>query len=224
MPHIQPGRRALPPVQRHGHDHRPGLGRQERVSATRVADGVYTFKVDATDIAGNAADQQTASVIVDDTYPPRGLRGSNPYFSPNDDGEKDDTILPLVASDANGFASWSLNVRNWNDIVVRSTSGLGAPPAAFTWDGYDDGNGLVLSGTYGYSLTVTDPSDNETTSAPRYLVVDSGGPTADNPTASYAVFSPRGTRADDSLAAGNGYPGTSLGPSPSTRSPPSTGT
>src|SRR5439155_14246652 len=38
-------------------------------SVTAVADGIYTYKIDASDAAGNAAVQQTGTVTVD-TLPP----------------------------------------------------------------------------------------------------------------------------------------------------------
>ncbi|MBI4728076.1 MAG: hypothetical protein HY775_01025 [Acidobacteria bacterium] len=116
-------------------------------------------------------------LVLGDIWKPviSGFAATNPAFSPNSDGVKDDTILTAGLSDESPPISWTLDVKDSAGAVVRSFSGPDAPVAA-TWDGRDSSGNLVPDGPYTAVLSATDDWGNVQT-ALLPAIVDTAAPT-----------------------------------------------
>ena len=100
-------------------------------------------------------------------------------FSPT--GEKAVTRIDLHARTKSEFESWTLELVDKADAVVRRFGGRGQPPSHIQWDGKDE-NGLPLAdGVYRYTFTVKDAQGRVLKSEPRTLEISTGGPQGDVP-------------------------------------------
>jgi len=108
-------------------------------------------------------------------------------FSPT--GEQAVTRISLNARTKAGPLTWTLEIVNKSDDVVRRFGGQGQPPSHLEWDGKDE-NGLPLpDGFYRYSLVVKDAVGRVVSGPVRVVAISTGGPqgsvpivpSADNP-------------------------------------------
>lgn len=102
-----------------------------------------------------------------------------PVFSPT--GEKAVTRIDLHARTKGEFESWTLELVDKADVVVRRFGGRGQPPSHIQWDGKDE-NGMPLAdGVYKYTFTVKDAQGRVLKSDPRTIEISTGGPQGDVP-------------------------------------------
>ena len=95
-------------------------------------------------------------------------------FSPN--GEHPVTRILLNSRTKAETESWTLDVVNKSESLVRRFGGKGKPPAHVEWDGKDE-TGLALpDGVYRYRLTVTDHVGRVVASAERTVEISTEGP------------------------------------------------
>lgn len=95
-------------------------------------------------------------------------------FSPT--GEHAVTHITLNARTKAVPATWTLDIVNKADEVVRRFGGQGQPPAHLEWDGKDE-NGLPLpDGIYRYSLAVKDSVGRVVAGPVRMVAISTGGP------------------------------------------------
>jgi len=95
-------------------------------------------------------------------------------FSPT--GEHAVTHITLNSRTKASPATWTLDIVNKADEVVRRFGGQGQPPAHLEWDGKDE-NGLPLpDGTYRYSLVVKDTVGRVVAGPARLVAISTGGP------------------------------------------------
>jgi hypothetical protein len=95
-------------------------------------------------------------------------------FSPT--GESAVTKILLQSRTKAETESWSLDLRNKGDEVVRRFGGKGVPPAHLLWDGKDE-TGLPLpDGIYRYDLVVKDSEGREIVSPTRTVQISTSGP------------------------------------------------
>jgi len=95
-------------------------------------------------------------------------------FSPT--GERAVTKISLNARTKAAPESWTLDILNKSDEMVRRFGGQGQPPSHLQWDGKDE-NGLPLAdGTYRYSLVVKDAAGRAVAGPVRAVVISTGGP------------------------------------------------
>jgi hypothetical protein len=100
-------------------------------------------------------------------------------FSPT--GEHAVTRIDLRARTKSDADTWTLDMVDKSDSVVRRFGGKGQPPSHIQWDGKDE-NGLPLAdGVYRYTLTVTDAKGRVLKSEPRTIEISTGGPQGDVP-------------------------------------------
>jgi len=103
---------------------------------------------------------------------------SNDPFSPNSDGSYDTTLVTVAAT-----ASQTLYLNIYNATNVRkrtglALSGLGESYTA-TWNGKDDGETVVVDGTYRIKVSDENTGDQANESAEtKTLVVDTAAPTS----------------------------------------------
>jgi hypothetical protein len=95
-------------------------------------------------------------------------------FSPT--GEHAVTKISLNARTKAEPQTWSLDILNKSDEVVRRFGGQGQPPSHLQWDGKDE-NGMPLAdGNYRYSLVVHDAAGRVVTGPTHVLEISTGGP------------------------------------------------
>ena len=95
-------------------------------------------------------------------------------FSPT--GEHAVTRISLNSRTKASPVTWTLDVVNKSDEVVRRFGGAGQPPSHLEWDGKDE-NGLPLpDGIYRYSLVVKDAVGRTVTGPVRTVAISTGGP------------------------------------------------
>ena len=95
-------------------------------------------------------------------------------FSPT--GEQAVTKISLNARTKSGPSTWTLEIVDKSDEVVRRFGGQGQPPSHLEWDGKNE-NGLPLpDGFYRYSLVVKDAAGRVVAGPPRFIAISTGGP------------------------------------------------
>jgi len=120
-----------------------------------VADGVYSYKITATDKAGNISPiTQIANIIYSAEKPGTNItvKGSR-YFSPNNDKIQDtvffDITIPSGSKNGgNRLTNWSIEIINETGTIVKTFSGTEDAPTSISYDGKDENNNLLPDGTY----------------------------------------------------------------------------
>jgi len=159
-----------------------------------IIEGNYVLQLKAIDLAGNIA-IATQEVLVD-FQPPRieAVNVSNPYFSPNGDGRKDNTEIKFRLND--NYAKkikTTIMVVDKNDEIVKqlvAREELAPGKYSFTWEGIVNGGWLTVDGAYKFKIYAEDEAGNigQVNSDP--VVVDTVPPRIFNLTADPNPFSP----------------------------------
>ncbi|UCF04098.1 MAG: PorV/PorQ family protein [bacterium] len=102
-----------------------------------------------------------------------------PVFSPL--GTESVTKFHLEARTKAEAVSWSLDIVDKSNRIVRSFSGNGRPPAHVMWDGKDETGLSLADGVYRYRLVVTDVAGQETVGRERSVEIITSGPQGDVP-------------------------------------------
>ena len=123
-------------------------------------DGVYSYRITATDRAGNTSSPTVISNIIYSAEKPVTnimISGSR-YFSPNGNGVNDtmrfDVRIPLPDPiSGNRLTGWEVIVLASDGKTVRTFSGESEPPTVIEFDGKDDKGALLSDGTYQARVT-----------------------------------------------------------------------
>ena len=142
------------------------------VDGTPVADGTYSYRIDATDVWWNAS-YKTGTVTVDLTGPT--LTGvtpgadADPWIAPNGDGVRESVAFAGTMSEAGSIAAY---VRDAGGTLIRSFSAPATTmSAALSWDGRANDGSVVLDGTYDIRLIPRDGVGNAGSSVMRSVTV-----------------------------------------------------
>jgi len=128
-------------------------------------------------------------VGVADTRPPV-IRVDYPqpaHFSPNNDGKADTLDIPLSITDQSYIVSWSMEIKDERDMVVRvienkeqrfesfnfkdffsrifSVKNQIEIPEVIIWNGYNSSGQMCADGKYTFTITSADDSGNSATTA-----------------------------------------------------------
>jgi hypothetical protein len=95
-------------------------------------------------------------------------------FSPT--GEHAVTRISLNARTKGNPDSWTLDILDKSDAVVRRFGGAGQPPSHLEWDGKDESGMPLADGTYRYHLVVKDKEGRQLTSSTHAVVISTAGP------------------------------------------------
>ena len=175
-----------------------------------VSDGVYSYKVTATDRAGNTSAPATITNIIYSAEKPATnitINGSR-FFSPNGNGINDtmkfDVKIPVPdasASTGNKLTAWKVEIIGTNGKVYKSFSGgeNENPPETIEFDGHGEDGSVAPDGMYQARVTakylngyepdpVNSPVFTLDTTAPKAVVKASG-----------TIFSPDGDGNQDTL-------------------------
>jgi flagellar hook assembly protein FlgD len=126
---------------------------------TPVADGVYSYSVEAADRAGNkSAPARVANIIYSADQPVTNItiNGSR-YFSPRTASPRSSVTFDLVvpepgkAGDAdatNWLEGWSVDILDQTDQVRKTFSGITSAPAQLVFNGLDQQDQALADGNY----------------------------------------------------------------------------
>ena len=154
-------------------------------------DGVYRYRISATDPAGNRASAELNNIILNTESTPVGLLISSAQFSPNGDGRQDELVIRPDLENTVGIVSWNIAVRTMDGTVVRTYQDLSGVPRAVTFDGRTDTGERVPEGQYFAELEVVYRNGNRPSAQSPIFVVDVTPPLADA-RADAELFSPNG--------------------------------
>lgn len=120
-----------------------------------LPDGVYSYKVSATDRAGNESNPASITNIIYSADKPAtniSIAGSK-YFSPNGNGVNDtisfNVRIPVPDSKSvNKLIEWAVRVTDGKGSVVRTFIGNDNPPSSVTFDGKTDSGADAAEGKY----------------------------------------------------------------------------
>jgi hypothetical protein len=120
-----------------------------------MPDGYYTYVVKAQSKGGTTTTKQLAGIQIDTRPTPVYVTAGSNGFSPNGDGFRDTISFNTLLSLKEGVKSWKLSMVEAAAGEQKSFAGTSPVPAAFTWDGKDNGGiKTAVDGLYTAMLQV----------------------------------------------------------------------
>ncbi|HWR12110.1 MAG TPA: FlgD immunoglobulin-like domain containing protein [Rectinemataceae bacterium] len=167
-------------------------------SGSFVRDGVYSYEVEATDMAGNTSSAIIPAITVDGTIPKVYVSASDTGMSPNGDGIRDELSFAIVVERREGIESWRFSLIDAQGVERNFFDGTGSElPARLVWDGRDL-RGQTVRGQFMAKLAVSYAKGDVAQAFSAPILVDAAPPAA-----TIAVdpkrFSPDGDGVDDKL-------------------------
>jgi flagellar hook assembly protein FlgD len=165
-----------------------------------VQDGVYSYRIEATDRALNSGDAGLDNIIVSTIQPRVALTINDAFFSPNGDGIKDTLTLNTLAPVKEGVIGWSVTVRDNAGTIRRTIPGdAGTPvPERILFDGRGDSGAILSEGAYNAELSVRYRNGYVSTSLSPVFTLDVTPPWATVRT-EYNAFSPNNDGVQDEM-------------------------
>ncbi|MDR0456524.1 MAG: OmpA family protein [Treponema sp.] len=163
-------------------------------SGAIVGDGVYTYRIEATDRAQNYAGASMENIIVNTIRPVISVFIADPWFSPNGDGIKDTVAMNLTVPVKEEVTGWTMQIKDRQSVTVKTIrSGeegfAKATPELLAYNGMNDSGALLAEGIYsgvlsvnylnGYTATALSPPFNLKVTPPSAKI-----------TMDFAAFSP----------------------------------
>ncbi len=155
-----------------------------------VADGVYAYRVTATDRAGNTAEAKIDNIILDTEKPSINVSIDINAFSPNGDKVKDTVTLTPSVPVTTGLIGWNVTVAGRDGTAIRRWSGTGSPKA-IPFDGLDDSGNRAREGDYQAIISATYINGFAPVAKSPFFTLDVTPPEA-SAIASGPIFSPVG--------------------------------
>jgi flagellar hook assembly protein FlgD/outer membrane protein OmpA-like peptidoglycan-associated protein len=165
---------------------------------TTVSDGVYRYRIESTDRAGNSNSATMDNLIVRTTATPVRITISDSHLSPNGDGTKDILIFQTEVPVRQGIVEWRLAVRDQAGNTVRTFSGTEVPPEEIVYRGTRDDGSTLSEGQYDARFDVLYQNGNNPSRVSPPFTVDLTPPRA-SVRASLEVFSPNGDGNKDTI-------------------------
>ncbi len=141
-------------------------------SGQTLIDGVYSYMLEALDLAGNRSTTAKRSVRIDRVPPSLSVAADPALFSPNGDGILDFTTFTMSVLDAGPLESWSLEIIDAKNKIVRAFTGpANAAPARIVWDGKSTESLSLPDGPYSYILKARDIAGNTAVTAEQKVIL-----------------------------------------------------
>ena len=161
-------------------------------------DGVYSYRISATDRAMNTKSAVMDNIIVDTRSTGAFLTASANAIAPKTNQSAELVRFRSRLTRAQGVESWKLELRDDKGDVVRSWQGRSNPPPEYTgWNGLDE-RGLVREGLVYPELTVAYSDGGGASAKSTPVLVNSTGPRL-AVSSSPDLFSPDGDGVNDLL-------------------------
>lgn len=159
-----------------------------------ASDGSYTYRLSASDAAGNSSKIVAPSFALDTSKTEIILTASPSAFNPAVASVK---LTPVVKS-GSSVKSYSLEVKDSNGGVVWSQSAERALPASVSWNGLSSDGSRCSDGIYTASLSTVSTNGAEASAVAQPFVIDSVAPSIEV-SVPYTVFSPDGDGRRDTV-------------------------
>ncbi|MFP4441894.1 MAG: FlgD immunoglobulin-like domain containing protein [Spirochaetia bacterium] len=163
-----------------------------------VPDGVYRYRLESKDKAGNTAVTTINKIIVDNRKVSNFVTVDSKGFSPNGDGITDTITINTYTSIPEHVEIWKLQIIDKNDVPVRTFTGSEMEQnRSFVWDGKNNQGG-TSEGIYSVVYEARyDKGDNPKAESPDF-VLDNAPPVL-TVSAAPLPFSPDNDGIRDSL-------------------------
>ena len=163
-----------------------------------LPDGNYTYKISATDEAGNTTEKRLESFTIDTTDTPLALQINRAFFSPNTDGNLDSVSISIQIPVSAGIKEWKLTIADRNGKEARLFLGTASIPDTIDFNGCDEDGNTLSEGRYRGFLEVMYLNGNNPTAQSPEVIIDLTSPTA-RVNAYPPVFSPNGDGKKDNV-------------------------
>jgi flagellar hook assembly protein FlgD len=138
-----------------------------------VADGVYQWRLSASDALGNGPSSFRGDITVDRGRPVLSVAGDPAAvlpLSPNGDLFRDTAVFAAASSET-GTVRAVIRSSATGDVVASLDQYLFTSGTPLVWDGRDDAGALVPDGGYAVTLTAADPAGNTSDPVERLVSV-----------------------------------------------------
>ena len=160
-----------------------------------VPDGVYSYRIAATDRAGNRSSAEINNIIVNTVRPTVSLRVSERAFSPNGDGVKDTIDITPRIPVTEGLQRWTLSIVDEAGEARRafdfSSKSGGLEPRTIAFDGKDGQGSVLPEGRYTARLEAEYVNGHSAGASSPAFLLDVTAPSG-SIAASTDIFSPVG--------------------------------
>ena len=171
-----------------------------RTTAGQMAvDGVYSYRLSSTDMAGNSTSVTIGGIRVDTKPTPISIKALSSGLSPNGDGFMDAVRFELTAGVAAGIRGWTVDIIDADRHAVRSFSGVSPLPSTLIWDGHDSRDAVSRDGLYSGELSVEYEKGNLPIQSTTSFVLDTLAPSV-TVRAAPRPFSPDGDGDADAVS------------------------
>jgi len=167
-------------------------------------DGLYTYELYSTDLAGNSGRSNIVTFEIDTRDTPVFITTDLRSFSPNGDGVKDTINLIPQIQEKSGILTWKIEIFNLGSIGaagavgVRSFEGRDQAPASTVWNGRTNAGTLAPDGNYVARLDLEYRSGNRPASLSMAFSLRTVPPQGDI-AVPYNIFAPNGNGSRDTL-------------------------
>jgi len=167
-------------------------------------DGLYTYELYSTDLAGNSGRSNIVTFEIDTRDTPVFIITDIRSFSPNGDGVKDTINLIPQIQEKSGILTWKIEIFNLGTtgavgaVGVRSFEGRDQAPSSTVWNGRTNAGTLAPDGNYVARLDLEYRSGNRPTSLSMAFSLRTTPPQGDI-AVPYTTFAPNGNGTRDTL-------------------------
>jgi len=125
-------------------------------SGAIVGDGVYSYRIEATDRAQNSAEAAMENIVVNTIRPAVNVVVADPWFSPNGDKVKDTLTLSLTVPVKEEVTGWNIQIKDRQSNTLRTIRGgqTDTIPNELQFDGKNDAGAVMAEGQYTGILSV----------------------------------------------------------------------
>ncbi len=146
---------------------------------TQPIEGIYTYIITGRDRVGNSTVASLGPIKLVTGFEEVSVEPDEYIISPNGDGIKDSVTFNLHTSSMEGIVEWKLDIRDRNNMVVRSfnNQNMGkVPPTEVVWNGKTDAGALAEDGLYSTVLSILYDAGNNPISKPKDIRIDTLAP------------------------------------------------
>ena len=165
-------------------------------SENTINDGFYTYKLYATDLAGNTGTAVTKTFELNTGTTEVLLSVNEKAFSPNGDKVKDSLVFTPQIKTSSAIVEYKLTIYDAKENPVKTFADNRALPKSISWNGTSDEGILCSDGTYSAKLFTVSKNGSETSVSTQSFELDTIYPEA-NVQVPYLAFSPNEDKRKD---------------------------
>jgi flagellar hook assembly protein FlgD len=125
-------------------------------AGTKVDDGVYTYTLKSTDLAGNESEEYSIEgITLNSATPAIAMELNTLYFSPDGDGVLDTITISTEVQNNEEVASWRASILSDSRKTMLSIDGSGGVPERYIFTGYGEDGRMLPEGFYTVTYSVT---------------------------------------------------------------------